>query len=389
MFLSKLIFYYLLKFNSYVSRFLELLIVMSESGHSQPSFSNSWNRKKKRYRDFSRDQDYYDGQSLNISHRDSSNAEDQDKSHSNLSQSSSKPPVILAKPGKSQSSNSSGLHIPVSEKSSSWQEVATSPTTAIAPKLSLTFSRSPQTAVGDKKFSKTSESKYRSTASPNLLKQSLSQAATPNSNSAQPPLKIKESFSSGKTVKMLDSSLHWIDEGIELLQDQNDFMVVGVIGMQGVGKSTILSIISGNHFKESQKMFLFKQQTPEVKERASHMTNGIDMAVTNERLILLDTQPILSSSFLEQSIPYDRKSSGDYIGSSSVEIQSLQLAAFLLTACHVLIVVQDWFTDTHIYKFLQTAEMLKPVTSPPSHDSNSTSENDQSDMATCDCFCSQ
>ena len=355
---------------------------MSETGHSQPPFSNGWNRKKKRYRDFSRDQDYYDSQSFNASNRDSFPTEDLDKSQNNLSQTTTKPPVILAKPGKSSASNASGMHIPVTEKTSSWQEVATSPTTAVAPKLSLTFSRSPHTSGSDKKFSKPNESKYRNVASPNLLKQSLSQvgAAISNPQSTGTPSKLKETMSSGKTVKMLDSSFHWIDEGIELLQDQNDFMVVGVIGMQSVGKSTILSIVSGNHFSDLQKSFLFKQQTQEVRERASHMTIGIDMAVTSERLILLDTQPILSSSFLEQSIPYDRKGSGDYIGSSTIEIQSLQIAAFLLTACHVIIVVQDWFTDSNIYRFLQTAEMLKPSTTPPSHDANSSSDNDQSDI---------
>ena len=359
---------------------------MSESGHSQPSYGNGWSRKKKRYRDVSRDQDYYESSPANMSHRESystygkETGEDQEKSHSNLSQPSGKPPVILTKPGKPISS--SGSAAKSSDTSGSWQEVATSPSTAIAPKLSMTFSRSPQNIGSEKKFSKSViERKYSGATSPNVVKQSLNQGGpnAPGTTSITSSIKSKE-ISSSKTVKVLDASLHWSDEAMELLQDQNDFMVVGVIGMQGVGKSTVLSLIAGNHLKDGHKLMLFKQQTPEVRERASHMTTGIDIAITSERIILLDAQPILSPSLLEQCIHYDRKSTSDYAGSSSIEIQSLQIAAFLLTACHVIIVVQDWFTDSYIYKFLQTAEMLKPVTTPPSHDSNSAIESDQTDI---------
>lgn len=36
---------------------------------------------------------------------------------------------------------------------------------------------------------------------------------------------------------------------------------------------------------------------------------------------------------------------------NSSEIQSLQLAAFLLTVCHVVIVVQDWFFDPNVIRY--------------------------------------
>lgn len=32
--------------------------------------------------------------------------------------------------------------------------------------------------------------------------------------------------------------------------------------------------------------------------------------------------------------------------------QSLQIAAFLFTVCHVVIVVQDWFTDLNLYRYI-------------------------------------
>ena len=31
-------------------------------------------------------------------------------------------------------------------------------------------------------------------------------------------------------------------------------------------------------------------------------------------------------------------------------VQSLQIAAFLFTVCHVVLLVQDWFTDLGLYR---------------------------------------
>lgn len=35
---------------------------------------------------------------------------------------------------------------------------------------------------------------------------------------------------------------------------------------------------------------------------------------------------------------------------SNCLIQSLQITAFLFTVCHVVIVIQDWFTDNSLYR---------------------------------------
>ena len=43
-------------------------------------------------------------------------------------------------------------------------------------------------------------------------------------------------------------------------------------------------------------------------------------------------------------------------------LQSLQLAAFLFTVCHVVLIVQDWFLDMSLIEFIKRAEMLKPPT---------------------------
>ena len=38
---------------------------------------------------------------------------------------------------------------------------------------------------------------------------------------------------------------------LQMLVDQTDFLVIGVIGGQGVGKSTILSLLAGNSPEDS------------------------------------------------------------------------------------------------------------------------------------------
>lgn len=45
---------------------------------------------------------------------------------------------------------------------------------------------------------------------------------------------------------------------------------------------------------------MFRTQSKEVWESGALQTAGVEMVVTGERVILLDTQPVLSESILEQ-----------------------------------------------------------------------------------------
>uniref|UniRef100_K7FMC6 SMG9 nonsense mediated mRNA decay factor n=1 Tax=Pelodiscus sinensis TaxID=13735 RepID=K7FMC6_PELSI len=170
------------------------------------------------------------------------------------------------------------------------------------------------------------------------------------------PEKMKHS------IKLVDDQMNWCDSAIEYLLDQTVLLVVGVLGLQGTGKSMVMSLLSANQPEEDQRAYVFRTQSQEIKERGGNQT-------TQERIIFLDTQPILSPSILdhlEYNLPH-----------TYVEMQSLQIAAFLFTVCHVVIVVQDWFTDLSLYRFLQTAEMVKPSTPSPSHESSGSSGNDE------------
>lgn len=174
------------------------------------------------------------------------------------------------------------------------------------------------------------------------------------------------------SVKLIDEALQWCDQTFEFLQDQCEFLVVGIVGLQSTGKSTIMSLLAGSQGFKTSKLGVFKPQSKEQRELGEHCTRGIDIFVTNHRLILLDVQPMLSASVMDHMIQFEKKFPSEYSSTeNALEIQSLQIAAFLLTVCHTVILVQDWFTDPNLLRFIQTAEMLRPSALLPSQDGSS------------------
>lgn len=174
-----------------------------------------------------------------------------------------------------------------------------------------------------------------------------------------------------KCMKLIDEHQQWSEASQEMLLEQPDFLVVGVVGMQGCGKSTIMSLLAGNTQTDHYRNYVFPAQSRDVKEECGHMTNGIDIYVTSQRIIFLDAQPLLSASVLDQLIRNDKKIPPEYTTAENfAEVQSLQHVMFLLTVCNVVLVVQDWTLDMSLLRFLQTAEMLKPSTPPSNHDAS-------------------
>jgi protein SMG9 len=114
-----------------------------------------------------------------------------------------------------------------------------------------------------------------------------------------------EAGPSWKSTKLLSSQLDLaMDELRAMLNDSSDFTVVGVLGRQGVGKSTIMSLLacweSGSppaaeacraaaSSSDAPSGPPFAAQSLEARLRAEHATCGVDVVVTPERMILLDT----------------------------------------------------------------------------------------------------
>ncbi|XP_043210108.1 protein SMG9-like, partial [Amphibalanus amphitrite] len=173
---------------------------------------------------------------------------------------------------------------------------------------------------------------------------------------------------------LLSESLQVSDTGVAWLGEGTEFLVVGAVGRQGVGKSTVMSMLAGQAPFCPIKKYMFPPETVQQVLSSEHRTNGIEMMVTGQRAVLLDTQPLLSPSIVDLLAQGDRKLPGD--GGSletQMELLALQQLAFLYSICHVVLVVQDWCVDSDLVRLLQTAEMLKPSsTSAPSGDDSST-----------------
>ncbi|KAK5643551.1 hypothetical protein RI129_007396 [Pyrocoelia pectoralis] len=203
-----------------------------------------------------------------------------------------------------------------------------------------------------------------------------------------------------KCVKLLDDGLICTENVQDYLQENDDYLVVGIVGTQGVGKSTILNLLAHDSitndlkksiFKYSQESkdnipdfeispnesdqnvkvdnVIFKPQSTSDIISNSNGTNGIDFFITHNRIMFLDCQPFSSVAVLDEFIRSEAKVSSmvnDFLPlENSGEIQGLQMTAFLMSICHVLILAQDWFLDSNVIRFLQTAEMLKPTISNP------------------------
>ncbi|PZC75353.1 hypothetical protein B5X24_HaOG206448 [Helicoverpa armigera] len=211
-----------------------------------------------------------------------------------------------------------------------------------------------------------------------------------------PPLKFMS-----EPVKLLDENLELNTSALEFLHDSStNYLVVGIIGTQGVGKSMIMNLIATNVHDQnlctqilnsheipadspfdsndvaplenqlealdfagvpetrqdkSDNLFKFKMQDIEQIERGVHCTKGVDMYITNDRVILLDCQALWSPSLIEESNTTITARSANV-----VTVDCLQIASYLMAICHVLIAVQDWFTDYNFLRYIQAAEMLKP-----------------------------
>lgn len=142
-----------------------------------------------------------------------------------------------------------------------------------------------------------------------------------------------------------------------LIETNVDFFVVGIVGTQGSGKSTILNFLVDDSLDQYEgdvesindilngRNGVFKTRNQSKAFSNLPSTEGIQVYVTKHRTILLDCSPVLSN-------PYKR----DGILS---ELDDLRMLIFLLSICNLLIVVDDNGFNMHFMRLLQTAENMK------------------------------
>lgn len=156
-------------------------------------------------------------------------------------------------------------------------------------------------------------------------------------------------------LKMINEHFEFCLDTNPKLSDNEEFTVIGVIGGQGVGKSTLLNELSGWEGPHP----IFATQTGYMQLQCEHQTVGVDLYITPERLILLDTQPFFSSSALlnMQKVEFPL---GDIVSHEHLlRVQALQIDLLLLSICHLVLVVQESEPDLLLWRTLRTASMLK------------------------------
>ncbi|KAJ1562293.1 hypothetical protein HK405_013754 [Cladochytrium tenue] len=151
-----------------------------------------------------------------------------------------------------------------------------------------------------------------------------------------------------RTLKLIDEHLRLHhDSAWRLLSDQVPAFVIGVVGRRAVGKSTICNLFADTTetFKVSsavpQGMASSQASTAAILSASTLPTTlGIDMHCTRDGLVVLDSQGIVPSR--RQSGPALEKAAPNLASLSSHLVSpSEQLAMFLLSVCHVILVVTD------------------------------------------------
>lgn len=126
--------------------------------------------------------------------------------------------------------------------------------------------------------------------------------------------------------------------------DNNDFLVVGVIGMKDVGKSTILNTLVHKNYLQLLKDNPQGNSTFNIDNQVSTDGSTIDMFITTDRLILLDTSALCYN-------PQRR----DFMVNETEDIKQLIL---LQKTCHVIICVYDDYHCINLLRLLITAEAM-------------------------------
>ncbi|XP_055530798.1 uncharacterized protein LOC129721813 isoform X2 [Wyeomyia smithii] len=167
--------------------------------------------------------------------------------------------------------------------------------------------------------------------------------ATPSTNN----LRTLKSMTKSINLFVADNTLNTCVPNY-LNETNSDFFVIGIIGVQGTGKSTILNMLAASKdkngsidstiFDASENVFPINKV---FETRENIEFDEFKMYITHDRVILLDSAPVLMN-----------KQKADFIGS---ELEDIKKISLLLNICHVLIVLQDEYHNLNFNRLFMHA----------------------------------
>ncbi|KAI1720137.1 protein smg-9 [Ditylenchus destructor] len=153
-------------------------------------------------------------------------------------------------------------------------------------------------------------------------------------------------------VKLIDDNLDFADFCKEYLLDSNKkYTVIGAIGAQGTGKSTVLSMLAGNEPSDRFRQYVFRPSSREACESCRFQTVNVWVYINKWRTIFLDCQGLGSTSIFEDNM-YKR-----HISSEANDSIQHQLLSLLVSVCHTVLLCIDWFIDISAVRKLMETEV--------------------------------
>ncbi|KAJ3216897.1 smg-9, nonsense mediated mRNA decay factor [Dinochytrium kinnereticum] len=143
-------------------------------------------------------------------------------------------------------------------------------------------------------------------------------------------------------IKVIDENLRLQTELVQrYMSEQPGCFIIGVLGRRGVGKSWVMNVLSS-----SGTAFPVPPQHGSERGKAGPATVGVDLHITQERILLLDTQAVVTPRYRGR-------------GGAEIGIASEHITMLMFSICHMILVVSDAMKDEDLWAFLKKIEMTK------------------------------
>ena len=224
---------------------------------------------------------------------------------------------------------------------------------------------------------------------------SAASAAPAADRSAKPTASVHVPLMYNRPVQLLDARLKLVgvDALAPLLLDSApsavhpaatshpcEFTVFGAVGSQHSGRSTILNALARLHSSRRPSPAQSSSAAPQEASfpggdatrpegffatstermlKNLHQTAWIDVLVTPERNILIDTPPLDSAALLATMVSADYPLPSSTSLDQVFELHTLQTLLLLLECCHVLLVTCESHTVMHMSRLVQRALLVR------------------------------